>query len=299
MENSIDHLENFFKKKGNYNFADLNFSELGWGFDFIASNKNELIAVELRKNTEMPSETFFLKLHEIRKQKKKLEIYIAFEEFPPTKVITKLQREGIGVLLIEKNKVDYLQRSRNFSQTAVKRKLPTPPKTMYQILVFPSSILRKNRTQNLPPLRERKIIIKIIKDMALMGISIYPNPVELDPKGGNDFRRKELEKIKESHLFIGVLRGPYSKDVDYEFKKALEIKKIEFCFILSHQSRKRDENWRADKKQDSLVKFVEKKGVAHIPYENLKEFETLVQKQLHKMVRRLYAVHHCSFPLDY
>lgn len=286
------------KRKG---FEKITFNpivtSLNWSFDIFAEKKNEAIAVEFRKNDNIP-DIFIERINKIKKFSKKLTIYLIFQKKPRNSTISLLKDIGIGIMVFHEKRFYYLSSSRDFSRKKAipKKKRRIKEKPMHQIFVYPSSKQYEQDGKSI--CKERNIICKIIRNFnQTHGIAIHPKLVECDMRNDRKFKLKITKNLKESHIFIGVIREMYSKYVEYEMRKVFSyIDDMNLILILKKNMISDDID---DKeKQTKLIKFVQSK-TSHIPYSNLNDFESQVSNKLIKMIDLLYKKNRSKSPFGF
>lgn len=266
----------------------------------LLENKKEIIAIEVRKNaSSLPPMPFFEAIKKISNNAKHCEVYLAIPGTPTSKIISVLKKYGIGIITLDEGKISFLLKSKEFSKKKTANDVKHKQKS--QIFVYPSSRQRKNSEVTSKTLEERKRIYQIVKDFRETNlIPIFTKEIETDSSGGTKFREKMKKGVEESHIFIGVIKNPYSKQVEFEFKLAIERKRRLQILILRYEGKLQSELEEKESihRQTKLVKRVENNGVVHLPYHNLNQFEIILRRNLMQIINKLYRKQNLPSPFD-
>lgn len=293
----LKELTNLFKRQG---FSSIKVQpitpDLKWSFDLFAENKKEAVAIEIRKNDNIP-QIFIDRIKAINTYKKKLNIFIVFDKKPRDSSISILKSLGLGVIIFKNNKLYPLFFSKDFSSKKSKKKKVTKKrkkrktKDMHKITVFVSS--KQYEPDKKTTLKERKKICKVIKDIQRRHeIPIFARLVENDIRDNKKFKRKITKNMKECHICICALNESYSEFIEHEFKKALQIIKNKKLILALKKEMKPIE---IEPQQSKLIKYVEK-HTSHVPYSSLTDFEDQLHSNLLKMIDLLYSKYGCKSP---
>lgn len=308
QENKIlERLSTFFSKEGFRKiYTAVIVESIGWAFDVVAENKHETIAIEFRKNEQI-LDIFLNKIDSITRHDKKLFIYVALEKTPRYSIIALLNRYGIGIIIIQRNRIFFLTKSKDFSKKAkykikIKKVAKRKPgkkrkkkyKTMHQINVFISS---KQYDQNKEKrLKERTKITKIIRNIDRRhSVPISPCLIERVYEDDIQFKRKITKNMKKCHIFICALTEKYGDYVECEVKKALKIFKNKDFILLLKIDRAPSE---FDKEQLDLIKYIEKHK-NYIAYSGYGEFEDIINDYLLKVIGTLYEKNKSKSPFSF
>lgn len=177
---------------------------------------------------------------------------------------------------------------------------------MPQIIVYPSS--KQFETDGKTICKERSIICKLVNRHQRNEIPIKCALPEQDTRGGKNFKKKILINLRESNIFIAAINTRYSEFIDYEINNVFDIIKDENLIHIRKKNMRDDEIEKEEiniqkrkskrDKQLKLIAFVESRQ-QHLPYSSLKEFEAEIDKNLLKMIDRLYKQNGVKFPYSF
>jgi len=278
-------LERYYTEKGFSVIQNYIIPGIVWRFHLFVKKDKSTYAIEIRRKNDSPPDIFFERvISHVKKIKTK--IFVAFEDLPSKEVIRTLKKAGLGTIFFQNNVP-------SFVYPYVEKKSRKKINNMHQIFVFPSS---RERDSSGSYLAERCKIGEIVRELYDLEIPIHVKLVEDDWKTTN-FYKTMRESINVSHLFIGVIRGPFSKHLNYEFNRALKLIGQNYCLFLTCEIKGIEDKWRNDCEWKGLLKKIEKRS-KHIPYHSLRDFETKVRKFLFVKTKELYSIAKCEYPLD-
>ncbi|MFH1770121.1 MAG: hypothetical protein ABH828_01040 [archaeon] len=307
----ITEVSEFLKKQG---YPKISISpilkNISWSFDILAENDKEALAIEYRKNDNI-LDIFIERIKSIKKHPKKLKIYLLFEKVPKSATLNFLKKEEIGIILIKKSKIFYFLNSKDFSKNPPPKKIPIKKKEkkfkpMHQIWVYPCS--KQFELDGKTICKERNIICKVVRRYKGKKIPIDYRLPEDDMRNDKKFKKKILENLNESHIFIGSISTRYSKYIKFEIENVFDFIKDKLLILLLKKNMRIDEiegdeiNLRKQKykrtQQLNLILFIETK-TNHIPYSSLNEFENKVDDSIMKMIHHLYKKNGSKSPYSF
>ncbi|MBI2101970.1 hypothetical protein HYT53_05155 [Candidatus Woesearchaeota archaeon] len=282
---------------------------LGWSFDLYAESKNNAVAIEYRKNDNVPK-IFFDRVASIKGQKRILKIYLLFEKTPKASAFKSLKEAGIGIIIFQKQRFYIFLESKDFSKRPISKskakKSIKKIKSMPQIWVYPCSKQYESDEKTL--CKERDKICKIVRRYQRKQIPIGYKLVENDKKDDKYFKKQIIRNLRESHIFIAAINERYSEYIDFEISNVFDIIKDKMLILIMKkdmsendiEEKELDTEQRNIKraKQIKLIKFAQDKTKT-ISYSGLREFEEKVDTFLVKMIVRLHEKNKVKSPFSY
>lgn len=245
--------------------------KFNWTPSIYCENQFENIAILLRRSANVPD--FFLqRMAEVIPTKNSMRIYVVSMLSPSKTEIEMISMYGLGVAFIKNGRLVILKKSTDFSKK--KPKLTTKKLSINRVALYPSS------KQNI---EERLMIGQITEELwNTLHVPIYVDYLEKNNSGKNfSTIKKEMDRgIDKCNLFVAILTGEHSKNVEYEIRYFLEN------YPRRHRFFFKKNGIVIDKKQKSLIEYIKKKDIKYAEYLNAQDFATLFRRELLKKYKK-------------